>query len=463
MTFDRRILFQADLLLEKGWDVLIVAKHDRGMKVRFTNHHGQSFLLFPSTVLTQLMHVAYNAKIHSAIRPKLKTIAILILKILSKFRLRSIRDGFFKLYFRLASVVNSKISNERLRLVLTKIYRGVAGKRLVVSSEDKSDSTSGFFIKDSLSFADLKYDKCFDSLELDSGIDLVIINDASAAISGIILADRSSSIIWFDAHEFYSEIGSLSSEEKSNYQKIESLVASKATRCYTVNEHLAELMNDDLPTKKFDVLPNAFNPHFINREENLSTTKSIRSELKLSKSATLFVYQGWFGSDRNLEDLIDVFSGKNLEENDFHLALMGYGNLHAVYGKRLPGNVHLVESVESKLIGDRLVDSDCFVIPYSPGDTNVLFCHPNKVGDSIALRIPILFAEGLYHLSEITHHYGFGISAPFASKELTEEIILKTDWRKLASEADWVALDEHYGWTAFQKKFTSWLFEDFGC
>jgi hypothetical protein len=463
-TFDRRILFQADLLIQSGWNVLIFAKHRNGNKVRFTHEHGHNFILFPLTRFENLIQAAYSSKISGSPRRALKKTFLYGSAISKRFRFRKLTEHVFRVFFRIASYANAKITKDVFRKPLRSIYRKLAGRRLVGALEsgalNSPASPRDLIVEDK--FLGLNYDTSFDNFELDSSVDLVIVCDATAGIAGIKLAERSASQLWFDAHEFYSEIGSLSLEEKINTQRIESLVTSRASRCYTVNEHLAKLMDAELEFVKFKVLPNAFNPAHIAEKETPSKTISIRSELGLSASSTLFVYQGWFGSDRNLKILIDTFGSLNTRNKDLHLALMGYGNLHSIYNSKLPDNVHLVESVDSKAIGDRLLGSDCFVIPYQPSDLNTLLCHPNKIGDAIALRVPILFSEGLVHLYEISDRFKFGVHVPFTSLEITEHLIMETDWKKLQANAKWNELEEVYGWSAFESRFSSWLKEDFG-
>ena len=435
-TFDRRILFQADLLIQSGWNVLIFAKHKNGNKVRVTYEHGHSFILFPSTKLENLLEFAYSTKISGPPRRALKKTFLYAFAIFKRLRFNKVSDQAFRILFRIASYASTKITKDVFRKPLRSVYRKLSGARLEGAHQSRTlntpDSDGDLNIKDELH--GLQYDKCFDDFELDSSIDLVIVCDTTAAVAGIKLAERSASQLWFDAHEFYSEIGSLTLEERVNTQRIESLVMYRASRCYTVNEHLARLMNLEANFDKFKVLPNAFNPVYIGGKETPSQTMSIRTELGLSASSTLFVYQGWFGSDRNLKVLIDTFGSLNTSGKEIHLALMGYGNLRSVYTAKLPKNVHLMESVDSKAIGDRLLGSDCFVIPYQPSDLNTLLCHPNKVGDAIALRVPILFSEGLVHISEIADRFKFGIGVPFTSLEETKNLIIETDWKKLQTK-----------------------------
>jgi hypothetical protein len=462
-TFDRRILFQADLLIHAGWNVLIFARHNDGRKVRFTHEHGHNFILFPLTRFENLVQIAHATKISGSSRRVLKRLFLYCLAMFTKFRFRSVSNYAFRVLFRIASSLNARVTNDVFRKPLRSIYRKVCGARLVDTHQSHSlgeiDLDGELIFQNE--FFGLDYDQCFDDFELDSSIDLVIVCDATAGIAGIKLADRSASQLWFDAHEFYSEIGSLTPDEKSNIQRIESLLLSRASRCYTVNEKIAMLMNAEMNQSKFKVLPNAFNPAYIEVNETPARTVSIRSELGLSASSILFVYHGWFGADRNLKVLIDTFGSLSARNRDIHLALMGYGNLNSTYNSRLPKNVHLMESVDSKAIGDRLQGSDCFVVPYQPTDLNTLLCHPNKVGDAIALRTPLLFSEGLLHLQEITDRFKFGVAAPFTNVEETVDLIMGTDWKKLQANARWNELDEAYGWIAFESRFTSWLKEDF--
>jgi hypothetical protein len=441
-TFDRRILQQAEILRELHWSVLIVAFDSNHSKPTFDFRHDTLFLLIQNSFTRKKVDTWAKKKMPRILRHVLRIIKRLIFTHSSELRLKKFilrRRRFLKFIFRLMPLRSySKNILLQLYLKITDPSKEVLRTNYVWAGE----------------YAPYSYNHAFDYLSAGTGFDLIISCDATTAIPGLILSQQCGALLYFDAHEYYSEQNSLNDKEKIEVKQWEELILQRSHRCYTVNPLIAEIMNKDFDLgNKIDSLPNALKLEY----GKTFTEMGLKKRLGIPDSEKLIVYHGWMSPDRNIERLVLLLDHFNVFK--VHLVLMGYGDLNQFVDRERP-NVYRLSSVPVELLAETLSDVDLICVPYSPIDLNTTLCFPNKVGDAIQLRIPFVFDENLIYLNEISRKFNIGI--PVNWQNLPESAEKIEEFFNRDSPGDWTASEMEIGWTGFKSKFEKWILDDFG-
>ena len=404
-TFDRRVMQQIDLLSEDGWNVILLAHNSGQREVTVEIHANHISLLIPRR---GLFGIAPDASVFA--------------KLGNAF-------GYYS-----DQIV--KVSKNKTRGVRSKV---VSPKPLVASEIDKRT---------------LIYAKALEIFNV-NGVDLVLCCDLPAGEVAIELAQRNGAALWFDAHEHYSEQASLSDSQKRVLAIQEQRIVSKADRSYTVTPQLAEIMSQKFgSTGSVDFLPNSL------RVEQIPSKGKLRRILGIDDSDTVILYHGGFFFDRNLDVLLSGFqesTNKNL-----HLVMMGYGDRDKVLGNILDLNdrrVHFLSAVPSSELLEYVIDADAIAIPYPAVDINTLNCFPNKLGDAIALKKPVIVNSELIFLRNYIQKYDAGVSIDFSNSQKVAQSLNSLDLSKL--KPNWEAAEKDLGWSFHSQTFVGWLKNDF--
>ena len=441
-TFDRRILLQADLLVESGFETTIVAVGDYSGHVINAYRHGHEFILVPQDSISKIVANLATRRFPDFVRWPL----VLIYRVFRNFVLLRKAPRFRKPIEKLI-----RFSAIGLRLTLPSgwyhkvrdVWRNSSSKNQVTPDYVPLNPIAEF------------YERRFMDIQVDPQVDLIIACDATAAAPALMHAKKLGAEIWFDAHEFYSEQSSLTPTEKKYIREIESEILNQASRSYTVNPLLAERMSSEFElARKVSFLPNS--P--LIKKNSRQSLPSFRSELNLADSDLLLIYHGWIYKGRNLEALKQIFSLP--EMTNTHLLIVGYGQL-AEYFSNLTDNIHILPTVNSADLVQKLQGINGILIPYdSNEDVNTKYCFPNKVGDAIQTRIPIFANKSLMFLSMLIEKFNIGRSIDFAnSKEAATAILSYFD--ELHTNQNWSDCESAFGYTKFTSEFCTWLELDF--
>jgi hypothetical protein len=178
----------------------------------------------------------------------------------------------------------------------------------------------------------------------------------------------------------------------------------------------------------------------------------LRRILGIDDSDTVILYHGGFFFDRNLDALLSGFQ-ESTNEN-LHLVMMGYGDRDKVLGNILDLNdrrVHFLSAVPSSELLEYVIDADAIAIPYPAVDINTLNCFPNKLGDAIALKKPVIANSELIFLGNYIKKYDAGVSIDFSSSQQVVQSLNSLDLSKL--KPNWEAAEKDLGWSFHSQKF----------
>jgi hypothetical protein len=441
-TFDRRILLQADLLVENGFETTIVAVGDYSGYIINAYQHGHQFILVPQDSISKLAANLATRRMPFVVRWPL-ALAYRAFRNLGLLRKTPRFGKPLEKLIRLSAILLRRTLPSDWFYKVRSVWRNSFSENEVVPDHIPLNPIAEF------------YEKRFKDIPTDPEVDLVIACDATAAAPAIMHARKLGADLWFDAHEFYSEQSSLTATEKIYIREIEKEILDIASRSYTVNPLLAERMNSEFElTRKVDFLPNS---PLIKKDTSRSLS-SFRSELNLADSDILLIYHGWIYKGRNLETLSQIFSLP--EMRDVHLLIVGYGQL-AEFFPNLKDNIHTLPTVSSADLLQKLDGVNGILIPYDANeDINTKYCFPNKVGDAIQMQIPIFANQSLMFLSMLIEKFNIGRTIDFANpKEAAGSILSYFD--ESHSNQNWLDCDLAFGSTKFSNEFRSWIELDF--
>lgn len=441
-TFDRRILLQADLLVESGFETTIVAVGDYSGHIINAYQHGHEFILVPQDSISKQAAKLAMRRMPFFVRWPLA----LAYRAFRNIRLLPKTSRFSKpveKLIRMSAILLRRTLPSDWFYKMRSIWRNSFSENEVVPDHIALNPIAEF------------YEKRFKDIRTDPEVDLVIACDATAAAPAIMHARKLGADLWFDAHEFYSEQSSLTSVEKNYIREIEKEILDRASRSYTVNPLLAEKMNSEFElTRKVDFLPNS---PLVKKDAGKSLS-SFRSELNLADNDLLLIYHGWIYKGRNLETLNQIFS--LAEMKDVHLLIVGYGQL-AEFFPNLKENIHTLPTVSSADLVQKLDGINGILIPYdSNEDINTKYCFPNKVGDSIQTRIPIFANQSLMFLGMLIEKFNIGRTIDFANPKAAAASILSY-FDESHTNQNWSDCELAFGSTRFRSEFLSWIELDF--
>lgn len=220
-----------------------------------------------------------------------------------------------------------------------------------------------------------------------------------------------SSPLIYDAHELYTEIGTLSKFSRLKLKRIERRYIKSCSAITTVNPYIATELAEryDINTPK--VILNTLD--FIEPQKNENV---LRSFLNLPTENEIVLYQGWMSPERGLDLLINAFA---LVKNSAHLVFMGYGDHQDLLQAQskiigIDHRVHFVPPVSQDELLSWTRCANVGVIPYPAIDLNHKFCSPNKLFEFIQSEVPIV-ANDLPFLRDVVLGEEIGLVAPIES------------------------------------------------
>ena len=217
----------------------------------------------------------------------------------------------------------------------------------------------------------------------------------------------------YDAHELYTEIGTLSKFNRYKLRRIERRYIKSCSAITTVNPYIAAEMARRYEIETPKVILNTLSFERPQQDENI-----LRLFLDLPIRNEIVLYQGWMSPERGLDLLIRAFSRV---KDSAHLVFMGYGNCQELLKNQckvlgIENRVHFIPPVPQDELLSWTMCADVGVIPYPAIDLNHKFCSPNKLFEFIQAQVPIV-ANDLPFLRDVIVGEGIGVVAPIHDSE----------------------------------------------
>ncbi|MBY0404313.1 MAG: glycosyltransferase, partial [Cyanobacteria bacterium] len=221
--------------------------------------------------------------------------------------------------------------------------------------------------------------------------DLIIAHDLTALKSAHHLAQEWHVPFIYDSHEFYSEQIVFSNYQKQLMDTVEKEYSPDCAAIITVSQSIANGMAEKNNIPAPHVILNVTDP-----PEGISPLRThlIHETLKLPLDHKIILFQGGMVPRRNLSLLVEGF--RHLNPTGAHLVMLGpshpkyLNKLQTKAGPLLNQSVHFLPAVPQQQLLHFTTSADCGVIPYPPVDLNTKYCLPNKTFEYIQACLPIL-------------------------------------------------------------------------
>jgi hypothetical protein len=269
----------------------------------------------------------------------------------------------------------------------------------------------------------------------DSRPDLIVACDLPAAIGVMPIAMSQDIKWWFDAHEIFTEQNWVKAQgETERIKKLEKIVIRNATFFSSVNKSaITHLLEAASINRKSIVITNALKFE--------GERVSIKKEQILDKTIR-FIFHGGLSSGRSLYDFVS--SLRKCSDSNWSIDLFGWDPDPRLIEFEADQRVRVLSQVTTESIPELLVNYDCVVLPYKVWDINTLYAMPNKLGDAIAMGLPVVYNKELVEVDHNNSLYGFGVPFKYeASVEATAKSLetalfklrrLDTDWEKVQKD-----------------------------
>jgi hypothetical protein len=286
-------------------------------------------------------------------------------------------------------------------------------------------------------------------------VDIFIGVDLPGAVAAFLTSKQHpESLFWFDAHEYYSQQSFLNDKMDLNMaNEIELKLINQADIFTTVSESLRQhiLIKSGRQGPSFTL---------NNSTPQVSLPDVPSNSIKLLfPGKKVLLFHGGLSDVRGITNLANSFIKANHPE--WVLALIGYwpsAELQQLV--KMHDSIHLFEPVSVDLMHKRIFGVDAIIIPY-PGDSdiNTKYCFPNKLGDAIALRTPIIYDSSLVEIDDINREFQLGIACALYGKSptslenaLNEVSRLFVDWERVETEIGWTRNEAVISQILSQKK-----------
>lgn len=285
--------------------------------------------------------------------------------------------------------------------------------------------------------------------------DLVIAHDLTALKAAHQLSRQWHVPLIYDSHELYSEQIVFSDYQKQIMDTTEREYAPDCAAVITVSPSIARAMGEKNSIPTPHVILNVTDPH-----ANLPTTRSrlLHEMLAIPEEHKIVLYQGGIIPWRNLDILVSGF--KLLNPPETHLVLLGPSKpdflkmLQKCAGKMIDRKIHFLPPVAQQELLYYTTSADIGVIPYPPVDLNTRYCMPNKTFEYIQACLPIL-ANDLVEIGQFVEALqGGGMVADLNSDEAMAEALKTMLRRDLEQDRQRLAMIKgRYTWQEEKKRY----------
>jgi glycosyltransferase involved in cell wall biosynthesis len=369
VMIDRRILLEADSLITKGYEVIVLAWGEPGIerfqaagRIKIERYVNRSSFFAPP-VLRPVLNL-------SALNWKGKIAEVVIFP--------------------------ARVAVAAPRRIAYSVRLGMTGRSLGASELPRTLDHSEFWLIERLA----AYDP-----------DVIHVHDLPQLRACAFAKEILRCPLVYDAHELYPEISTLTAEESRELSVREREYIRRADHVITVNRFIAEEMALRYGVDRPAVIWNAIDPADDLRANRRHAP--LRERLGLGDDISILLFQGMMSRLRGLQPLVRSMA---LVHPAVHLVLLGYGNMRQELQEiarecRIEDRVHFVAAVPWEQLLYVTATADAGIIPYPPLDLNTRFCSPNKLFEYIQAGVPII-ANDLPFLREVVAGEDFGVVAP---------------------------------------------------
>jgi len=269
----------------------------------------------------------------------------------------------------------------------------------------------------------------------DSKPDLIVACDLPAAIGVMPVAMKKGISWWFDAHEIFTEqIWVQNQGELDRLRELEKRVLIECSFFSCVNYSAAKHMLSSAGIDRESiVITNALKlnerKQYFGRADRIADKK-----LKL-------IFHGGLSKNRSLFDFISSLLLCN--DSNWSIDLFGWDPDPRIMKLLSDSRIKLHDPIITELIPELLHKFDCVVLPYKVIDVNTLYAMPNKLGDAVAMNLPVMYNVELVEVDNLNKDLKFGASfeylgTPAQTASSMENALAKlrdldTDWHKVDS------------------------------
>ncbi len=375
IQIDRRIILEADTLVEAGHEVILLSGSDGS---------APEFALMPSGL--KLRRVTFGG-----VHPRVMFLARILYWGLNTYARYYQRHSSWSPRFYEQSVALANRAISEILRVSTVVCAGLTGWRA--------------------------YDRYLaEALAYYRG-DVYHAHDLPVLKACWWVACRHNAMLVYDAHELYPEICTLSRSQQRRLRRLEGRLIGQADLVITVNRLIAQelcqryaLRREPTVVQNAAEAPTAFDP--------AQRCTRLRVALGIPNDRLILLYQGWMAPHRSLAELVLAMKAARSE---IVLVLLGYGEyreelrqLAAQHG--LTERVRFLDAVPQEELLYYTMGADAGIIPYQAVDHNHLYCSPNKLYEFIVAGVPVL-ANDLPFLREVLRMHRIGLTYPLSTPE----------------------------------------------
>lgn len=416
---DRRIILQANSLINKGFEVTIIG----------VPHSGENYLSGSVNDRIKIKRVDLSdLEYHST-----------IVKLYKKFHKKVMnfaykRNDFLNSYAnKNTTFIDDQSSHKTLKKIKnklvainTKVMNYVSTKIIGIAQKAINlfyNAVLFFFRTFNINFFPI-FDKAFYKAGIQEEADVIVANDLPSLKAGYMLAAEKNVPLIYDAHENYTEQCTLPKGYATILERIEAQILPKVSFWIVPNELLGEQIIEKCRTKYNTeveqplVIQNAVKQW--TEYADFIRGNIIKDKLGLESNKKVLLFQGGFLAKRNLENLVKSF--KYVKNENVVLVMLGFGTYVEVLKSlamrwKLNGRVFFMDAVSQDELLKYTCSADAGVIPYPAVDKNTYYCSPNKLYEFIQARLPIL-ANDLPFLRKVIVGRGIGLVQDFSKPKL---------------------------------------------
>ncbi len=474
IMIDRRILIEAETLIENGYEVYLLAGWDQtqsslfeidgSVKIERIKFEGLDSRLKPAYKIqsrsishlnnylilindfSKSLSAIGNKFINKSVETKnifLNSISIKVQKKIESLALRFMAFRMIYNFLVFCLRVFLKIINYSSRLSNKVLIFGLKCYQFIIIIFDKSNNYIIGFIAKTINFAVGVMAKLFPFIIGFSAYeteyfkralfyrpDIIHVHDLPMLRIGVQVKKKLRIPLIYDMHEFYPEQDVFNVRQRNKLRRIERKNIHYCNIRITVNPLLAKEISHTYDNIKIDVIQNAMilPVDFHNRKYN-----RFREEYSISEDEIILLYQGWISPHRNLQKVVTALSRVN---KPIKFVIMGYGDFKTELKKiaNEQGVTNMIIFVPSKSQKELLsytASADLGIIPYPYKlDPNTMYASPNKLYEFIAARLPIL-CNSLPFVSSIVMDNGFGMAIDMDSPESFADALNNFSYEKI--------------------------------
>ncbi len=236
---------------------------------------------------------------------------------------------------------------------------------------------------------------------------------------GVLLKIIHGTKLIYDAHELESSTNGKSRFISKIIFYAESLLWRWIDYLITVSGSIDEWYKENLGDKKSEVILNS--PYLSINSNKTCDGTYLRDKFNIPLTNKVYIYVGGLMRGRGINLLLDVFT--NLK-NDFHLVLMGYGELEDFVAQHSNEyeNIHFHNAVGHAEVVSITSSADvglCLIENVSLSD---YYCLPNKLFEYAFANIPVI-ASDFPEISKMVKKYKLGVCVDVEPNSIKNAIL----------------------------------------